>query len=510
MPPPVPFALPTPAPQLSRLSGPIPSVPMAVAADAASTVPPDRPKPAAGDAAAGTATRQADAAGADAPKPGGVVTSADVTSADVTSADVTGGDVTGGNVTGPARLDRRGERIMAQLRQGDIAVIDMIDIDLDTARALIARRPSAVLNASSSTTGRVPGMGPVELHRAGVRLIDDLGSALLALVDNGDVITVTHDGKVMRGGRQLAAGKAHDAASVAGAARKGRAGLTAQLAAFGACLPVVFEEERHLLLSPAPVEMSVAHTVEQFPPLLATLLREGNRRARRRSGKIGRGPAVVVLGGPRAREDVRSIARFARGSGALVIAVAEGARAAMSGGLRPDVIIGEGRELSEELLGRGAAVVHLAGPRSSDADVTEARSRLRRLGVPHALWRTGLHHDDAAIVLSVSLNTAVVVLAGDRRGVLEFAEQKALGMAGTSLTRAAWGHRLVDAATARRLLRPPMRWVQASTLIVLGTASLAGALSVVGSGADVVAVISAAAATVADLVGLDGLVGARP
>jgi len=55
-----------------------------------------------------------------------------------------------------------------------------------------------------------------------------------------------------------------------------------------------------------------------------------------------------------------------------------------------------------------------------------------------------------------------------------------------------------------------MRWVQASTLIVLGTASLAGALSVVGSGADVVAVISAAAATVADLVGLDGLVGARP
>ena len=84
-------------------------------------------------------------------------------------------------VAGPARADRRTKELVKRLRPGDIAVIDHADIDRVAAEDLIRCAPSAVVNASTSFTGRYPNVGPLLIAEAGIPLIDDVGSEVLDL-----------------------------------------------------------------------------------------------------------------------------------------------------------------------------------------------------------------------------------------------------------------------------------------------------------------------------------------
>ncbi|MGH9010383.1 MAG: putative cytokinetic ring protein SteA, partial [Acidimicrobiia bacterium] len=79
-------------------------------------------------------------------------------------------------VAGPARADRRTKELVKRLCPGDIAVIDHADIDRVAAENLTRCAPSAVINASTSFTGRYPHMGPLLIAEAGIPLIDDVGS----------------------------------------------------------------------------------------------------------------------------------------------------------------------------------------------------------------------------------------------------------------------------------------------------------------------------------------------
>ncbi len=428
------------------------------------------------------------------------------------------------DITGPVRVDRRGDRVLATVTRGDIAVLDMIDVDLHTARALLARRPAAIINASSSVTGRVPGLGPAAWVAAGVRVVDNVGSQVAALLDDGEVVTVTSDGRVLRAGRHVASGRVVDAAVMAHAAAQGRDGLRAQLAAFGAGTPAVFDDEQHLLLAPSAVSTigrsDLAARPEVFPPQLAPLMRLGGRRQRARASRVGRVPAVIVIDGPRAAADLRAIAGFARRASALVITSADGARHAAAAGVAVDVIIGDGRAVTSGAAA-GRAVIHLAPTHVAEADVTEATHHLTRMGAVHALWRTGLTVDDAAVVLAVSANCAVVVVAGSRRGLLEFAEQRPAGMAGAALTRAAWAHRIVDASVAARLAPRRTQWSTAVTILAIGAVATVASVVVAASPARadelvtlgdiiVTAVREAGTAVTARLGGGADALGARP
>src|ERR671914_3092684 len=82
-------------------------------------------------------------------------------------------------IEGPARLGRRTKELVKRLRPGEIAVIDHADIDRVAAENLIRCAPSAVINASTSFTGRYPHMGPLLIAEAGIPLIDDVGSEVL-------------------------------------------------------------------------------------------------------------------------------------------------------------------------------------------------------------------------------------------------------------------------------------------------------------------------------------------
>src|SRR5450759_5020777 len=130
-------------------------------------------------------------------------------------------------VWGTVRIDSRTKDLTKRLKSGDIAVIDHQDIDKVSAEALLACRPVAVINAARSISGRYPNMGPEILMDAGVPLLDNVGSDVLALKDGQ---TARLDGDTLYVGEVVVAkGILFDRDIVAAAMIEARAGLAVQL-----------------------------------------------------------------------------------------------------------------------------------------------------------------------------------------------------------------------------------------------------------------------------------------
>ena len=107
-------------------------------------------------------------------------------------------------VTGTVRLVRR-DKDFSALREGEIALVDLPDLDAQQARILIERRVGVVLNAAASSTGTVPNVGPRMLSRAGVLLVDVTSDDVFARLKNGERLRV-EDGLVYRGETVVASG----------------------------------------------------------------------------------------------------------------------------------------------------------------------------------------------------------------------------------------------------------------------------------------------------------------
>src|SRR3954463_9135715 len=94
------------------------------------------------------------------------------------------------DVVGRARVDRRTKNLVTRLHPGDIAVIDHLDLDGIAATGLVEAKVAAVVNASSSISGRYPNPGPLVLVNAGIPLVDDAGAGLLDSVSEGQELVV--------------------------------------------------------------------------------------------------------------------------------------------------------------------------------------------------------------------------------------------------------------------------------------------------------------------------------
>ena len=108
--------------------------------------------------------------------------------------------------SGRVRIDDRPKHLATRLEDGDIAVINVADLDRESAEALVAAAPAAVLNAQPSLTGRVRAMGPRLILDAGIALVDDLGQDIMTLRE-GQRVTV-RGGKVLIDGTLIATGAA--------------------------------------------------------------------------------------------------------------------------------------------------------------------------------------------------------------------------------------------------------------------------------------------------------------
>ena len=350
-------------------------------------------------------------------------------------------------VVGIARLGRRTKDLVKRLRPGDLAIIDHIDLDRVSAEELAESGVRAVVNVSPSTSGRFPNPGPLELVRAGVCLVDALGSGLFDELSDGETVTV-RDGSVWRNGTRLAEGVELSQAALVAALADQQNRVTEALEAFADNTLRHLRDEGKLLTDGI-----------EFPPL-TTRFRDRH--------------AVVVARGPGYKSDLRIVRPYIRNFKPVLVAVDGGADALLEIGLKPHVIVGDFDSVSDAALRSGAELlVHAyADGRAPGSD------RLDALGLPFLTVSAPGISEDIALMLAHERGAELIVAVGTHFNLIEFMERNRAGMASTFVTRLKVGESLVDAKGVSRLVSPRIGVWPLVTFAVAGISAVVVAVLV--------------------------------
>lgn len=371
-------------------------------------------------------------------------------------------------ISGPARLGRRTKDLVKRLRPGDLAVIDHADLDRVSAEELVEAGVRAVVNVAPSSSGRFPNPGPLELVRAGVRLVDLPDGALFEEVSDGELLTI-RGGDVWRNGTCLARGVALREATLAEAFTGQQARVTDALEAFAENTLQHLRDEGRLL----------AEGIE-FPPL-RTRFRDRH--------------AVVVARGPGYKQDLRIVRPYIRDFKPVLVAVDGGAEALLEIGLEPHVIVGDFDSVSDAALGCGAELLVHAYPDGR----APGSERLQALGLEHQRVAAPGISEDIALQLAHDRGAELIVAVGTHFNLVEFMERNRAGMASTFVTRLKVGEVLVDAKGVSRLVS---RRVGVWPLVVFALAGAGGIVVAVAVSPALRNVIEALTSTIADALGL--------
>lgn len=331
-------------------------------------------------------------------------------------------------ITARARPGSRTKELVKRLQPGEIAIIDHADLDPVAAAALIESGVVAVVNASMSFTGRYPNLGPLQLVRAGVTLIDDTGSALLDLVADGAIVTLDGDDVVIDG-EVRASGHRRHADDLVAALDIARANVGRQLEQFAANTLEYLQRERHL--------------ATDSPDLPRTAV------------DFDRRHTLVVVRGIDFREDLRALHRsgYLREMAPVLIGVDGGADALIDLGYVPDIIIGDFDSVSEETLRCGAELIVHAYPNGR----APGAERLGALGLEFLVFESPGTSEDIAMLLAYEQGAELIVAVGTHSSMEDFLDKGRQGMASTFLVRLKVGRILVDAKGVNNLYRPVVK-----------------------------------------------------
>ncbi len=329
-------------------------------------------------------------------------------------------------IHGTLRADKRTKDLVKRLKPGDIAVINHQDLDATAARSLVDRRVGAVVNAAPSISGRYPNQGPTVLLDAGVPLIDAVGVEFFegAVADEGKQATI-EGGTIRLADGLHGTGARMTQTIIAEHLEAARANLGRELDAFARNTLEYLAEEKALLLDPVDV------------PDLDTPMKGRH--------------VMVVVRGEGYKEDLRTIASYARDVKPVLIGVDGGADALLEVGLRPDMIVGDMDSVSDAALRCGAELVvhgYVRGERRAPG-----MDRLRELGLPAKLFHAPGTSEDIAMLLADEKGASLIVAVGTHFSLIDFLDKGRGGMASTFLVRLRIGGKLVDAKGIGRLYR---------------------------------------------------------
>lgn len=350
---------------------------------------------------------------------------------------------------GTARVERRTRDLVPRLRVGDVAVVDHLDMDLVTARALVDAGVVAVIDAAAIISGRYPNLGPRALAEAGIVVVDRVGAAGLAAIGDGAEVRV-HGGTVYVGGVEVASGRDLDREAVEEEMARARAGLATQLAALTHSSAELLRHEEDLLLHGVGV------------PRLASRV-EGR-------------PAVVIARGYDHDEELAGVRTYLREQHPVVVGIGAAADALRERKIRCDVVVVDvdDEELPSAATLRAATDVVIRARGAAPAMVEQ----LERLGVRPAIVDTSAAPEDAALVVVDAADPSVIIGVGMRATLEELLDSSRPGLAATVLTRLKVGPRLVDAAAVPRLYAGRVRPWHLLLVMLAGLVALVAAVSV--------------------------------
>lgn len=362
-------------------------------------------------------------------------------------------------VSGTVRLDRRTSSLVRRLRPGDIAVVDHLDLDRATAESLVDCGVVAVVNASPFISGRYPNLGPELLARAGVLMLDDVGTDVFTKLRDGSTVRIL-DGAVIVGEETVLTGHELGGEEIGSLMQDARSGLSTQLQSF-------------------------THNTTEFLRREQELLLHGQGVPETRTVLDGR-PVVVVVRGYDYREDLRRLRRFIREQHPVLVGVDAGADALIAAGHRPDIVV-----VGEEGLAQGSTAGERGGTvsdkalRSSREVVLHAdrsgraigSDRLERLGVRHQTLSASGTSEDVALLLADVRGASLIIAVGTHATLDEFLDRQRAGLASTFLTRLRVGPKLVDAKGVPQLYAGRVRGWHLALVLLAGFLALGVAIA---------------------------------
>ena len=326
-------------------------------------------------------------------------------------------------VTGTARVDRDIDRLLRRVGPGDIVILDALDLDRITADALVEAEVAAVVNASSSISGRYPNLGPEVLVANGVTLIDETGPEVFKKVKDGAKVRL-HNGGIYNGDRRLVLGNERSDEQIHEMMHEAKSGLVAHLEAFAGNTIEFIRSESPLLIDGMGIpDIDV---------------------------DVARRHVVVVTDDPTAEDDLKAIKPFIKEYQPVLVGVGAGADVLRKAGYRPALIVGDPEEMSADVLRSGAQVVLPA-----DADGhAKGLERIQDLGVGAMTFPAAGSAADLALLLVDHHGAALIVTAGHRANIEEFFDRtRQSSTPSTFLTRLKVGEKLVDAKAVATLYR---------------------------------------------------------
>ncbi len=365
-------------------------------------------------------------------------------------------------VAGTARVDRRSASALKRVGPGDVAVLDHLDLDRALAEGLVDAGVVAVVNAAPSISGRYPNLGPEVLARAGVALVDEVGTEVFDRVKDGQTVRVD-EGVVYVEDEPVASGRELGLAEIRELMARAREGLATQLQGFTHNATEFLRREPDLLLHGDGI------------PVLDVEL-------------AGR-PVVVVARDFDWQGDLAAVRRFIEEQDPVLVGVDAGADVLLDAGLTPALLVvgqdglvgaSEAPPISDRAL---TSVDHVLVHADSSGRLVGAE-RLERLGVRSQRIAAAGTTTDIALLLAHAKEAEVIVAVGGHRGLEELLDRQRGGLASTFLTRLKIGSRLVDAKAVPALYSSRIARWRLWLLLLVALLALVAAVLTTPVGAD--------------------------
>ncbi|MCW2838894.1 MAG: hypothetical protein JWR55_377 [Aeromicrobium sp.] len=354
-------------------------------------------------------------------------------------------------VVGPVRFVRR-DKDFSALRAGDIALVDLPDLDARQAQTLIDQKVSAVLNVASSSSGRLPNVGPRMLSRAGIVLIDVTSDDVWARLKSGEVVRV-EDGRVFRDEVLVVSGVELDEHRTTTDLKSASDDLATRLDSLATNAADHIHREHGLLLAGAAV------------PRVRTALR----------GRV----AVVVSHAFDDVADLKSLRRYIRDNDPVLIGAGPGADVILKAGLTPGIVVGALDHISDAAIKAAGEVVV-----TTSSGTVDRPERLERHGKQIVTFVSSGSDDDLAIILADTNDAAVIVHVGGPASLAQFLERPPSDAARMFVARLRAGAKIVDARSVRHFTAQRFPLWPVLLLLVAGLVAVAVAVGVTPVGQD--------------------------
>jgi uncharacterized membrane-anchored protein len=359
-------------------------------------------------------------------------------------------------ISGIARIDKNTKRLLSRVGPGDIVILDEVDLDRVTADALVAADVLAVVNASTSISGRFPNLGPELLAASGITLIDDVGVEVFKRIKDGAKIRVD-EGGLYSGERRLAKGTELGEREIADLMIDAKTGLVDHLEAFSGNTIEFIRSESPLIIDGVGV-----------PDVDIRI--EGRH-------------VVVVADGPDHVADLKRLKPFIKEYQPLMVGVEGGADTLMDMGYRPDLVVGDPEGMKSATLKSGAQVVLPADPDGHAPGL----ERIQDLGIGAMTFPAAGSAADLALLLVNHHEAALIVTVGHAASIDEFFDRSLReSNPSTFLTRLKVGPKLVDSKAVATLYRSRVSGAAVALLILAALTAVIVAVLMSSAGTEVI------------------------